>query len=327
MGGRPPQLLALENATAGRIGEFGGRGLPSARSSADESGRVLEESRSVADAPAFRVDVYARAMDILGRLARELEDPAPHLAHRIRWQRQRRKDPGIAAISHLLPTGGCGVDVGAARGMYSVGMLAATGRHGLVHAFEPNPANAARLRKIARRKRTLVLHQVALSAESGTAEFMVPVVDGVAYEGMGSLEDPSRSVSAELQRFAVPMARLDDVLGDAPRIDMIKIDVEGHEDAVLAGATAVLDKHGPSILIELEHRHRGNDPRPTMDMLVERGLTGWAVFPDGLRPIEAFDPQEHQLRFLDRDHGQIMPPGYVTDFLFTRENVDALRAS
>jgi FkbM family methyltransferase len=231
----------------------------------------------------------------------------------------------MAAISHLLPTGGCGVDIGAAEGLYSVGMLAATGRRGLVHAFEPNPVNAARLRQVARRRRTLVLHEVALSSQSGTAEFMVPIVNDVAVAGKGSLEDLSGQVAGEFQRFAVPTARLDEVLGGASQIDMIKIDVEGHEDAVLAGAAAVLDKHRPSILIELEHRHRGEDPRPTMDMLVERGLMGWAVFPDGLRPLDEFDLEEHQLRFVD------MPapwaPGYVNDFLFTAEDVQILRAS
>ena len=113
-------------------------------------------------------------MDILGRLARELNGPAPHLAHRIRWERQRRRDPGSAAIGHLLPASGCGVDIGAAKGMYAVGMLPATSRRGLVHAFEPNPVNAPSLGKIARRKRGLVVHKVAVSAESGTAEFMVP---------------------------------------------------------------------------------------------------------------------------------------------------------
>ena len=61
-----------------------------------------------------------------------------------------------------------------------------------------------------------------------------------------------------------------------------------------------------------------------MDMLVERGLTGWAVFPDGLRPLGEFDLEEHQLRFLDM--GAPWPPGYVNDFLFTREDVHALRA-
>jgi len=185
--------------------------------------------------------------------------------------------------------------------------------------------NHARLGKIARRKHTLVLHEVALSAESGTAEFMVPVVDGVARPGKGSLEDPSDHVMGhDLQRFTVPTTRLDDVLADASRIDMIKIDVEGHEDAVLAGATAVLEKHRASILVEFEHRHRESDLRVTIDMLVERGLTGWAVFPDGLRPLEAFDLEQHQLRFLDLPAP--WPPGYVNDFLFTTKDVRVLLA-
>jgi hypothetical protein len=112
---------------------------------------------------------------------------------------------------------------------------------------------------------------------------------------------------------------LDDVLGDAPRIDVIKIDVEGHEDAVLAGADTVLRRHRPSLLIEMEQRHRGNDPRPMMERLVsEYGLTGYAVFPDGLRPLAQFDLQRDQVGFLTGDEDEIMPEGYVNDFLFTR---------
>ena len=39
------------------------------------------------------------------------------------------------------------------------------------------------------------------------------------------------------------------------RIGFIKIDVEGHEHAVLLGAEATIDKHRPIVLLETEYRH------------------------------------------------------------------------
>jgi hypothetical protein len=46
----------------------------------------------------------------------------------------------------------------------------------------------------------------------------------------------------------VPVARLDDVLAEAP--DIIKIDVEGMEPAVLEGARGVLARHRPAVYVE-----------------------------------------------------------------------------
>ena len=94
--------------------------------------------------------------------------------------------------------------------------------------------------------------------------------------------------------------------------------------AVLAGASQTLTGQ-PTVVVELEQRHRGNDPTPTMQMLQdEYGLTGWAVFPDRLRPIAEFDLDLHQLQFLDREHGESMPEDYINDFVFTTRDISRL---
>ncbi|HVR08271.1 MAG TPA: FkbM family methyltransferase, partial [Thermoanaerobaculia bacterium] len=52
--------------------------------------------------------------------------------------------------------------------------------------------------------------------------------------------------------FAVPMQSVDELCADldfAP--DLIKIDVEGYELAVLSGARATLDRHRPPLFLEL----------------------------------------------------------------------------
>jgi FkbM family methyltransferase len=262
-------------------------------------------------------------MDVTGRLAKELESRAPYIAQSIWWQKATAGDAAVRTVRYLLNRGDTSVDVGAALGLYTAGMLRAVGRGGRVFTFEPNPANLAMLRKMQRSRRQMVLKPMAVSETAGEATFMVPVVNGSKYTGMGSLEDPRSKMQADVDTFTVPVSTLDDALGGVIPA-LIKIDVEGHEDAVLAGASRTLAGQ-PTVLIELEQRHRGSDPTPTMQMLQDvYGLTGWAVFPDRLRPIAEFDLVEHQLRFLDREHGATMPEGYINDFVFTTRDVSRL---
>jgi hypothetical protein len=57
-----------------------------------------------------------------------------------------------------------------------------------------------------------------------------------------------------------------------------------------------------------------------MEMLVsEFGLRGFAVFPDGVRPLTEFNLERDQVGHLTRDEDEVMPEGYVNDFLFTRQ--------
>jgi FkbM family methyltransferase len=260
-------------------------------------------------------------MDLLGRLARELEAPAPQIAQRIHWERRRRREPAAHAVTRIMRTvgpGAVGVDIGAAEGVYSLGMLVVNDG-GDVHAFEPNPYEIGILHKIQRWYPRLTIHEVALSDQPGTAEFRIPIVNGERLSGLGSLSGAVTSMSDTIDTFSVPVARLDDELADAPRVDIVKIDVEGHEDSVLAGADAILRRHRPSLLIEMEQRHRGGDPRPMMETLMsEYGLAGFAVFPDGLRPLAQFDLERDQVGLLSGGEDEIIPEGYVNDFLFTR---------
>ena len=54
---------------------------------------------------------------------------------------------------------------------------------------------------------------------------------------------------------AIFIERLDDVVAkiNPPKIDLIKIDVEGFEKSVLEGATAVLARYQPIVVLELNH--------------------------------------------------------------------------
>ncbi|KQP52642.1 hypothetical protein ASF39_06945 [Methylobacterium sp. Leaf108] len=139
-------------------------------------------------------------------------------------------------------------DIGANNGVYT--LLACASNPGLIsHAFEPYPPVISILQQTiaanAFRDR-VTLHQVALSDANGTAQLYVPDA------GHGLLET-SCSLNSEFQQFAgsvsVPTRRLDDMHLPAP--SFIKLDVEGHEPAVLAGARRTLREARPILFIEV----------------------------------------------------------------------------
>ncbi|HUZ11388.1 MAG TPA: FkbM family methyltransferase [Caulobacteraceae bacterium] len=65
---------------------------------------------------------------------------------------------------------------------------------------------------------------------------------------------PSNRLGGRASReISVPVARLDDF--QLPPIGFIKIDVEGHEEAVLQGARETIGRNRPALMIEIEERH------------------------------------------------------------------------
>jgi FkbM family methyltransferase len=56
------------------------------------------------------------------------------------------------------------------------------------------------------------------------------------------------------ESFVVPIVRLDDVMDGYGRVDVIKLDVEGAELAVLRGAKKLIKVHKPAIVAEVQNK-------------------------------------------------------------------------
>lgn len=219
----------------------------------------------------------------------------------------------------LVAPGHVAFDIGANRGLYSARFLRQVGRDGQVHAFEAHPAHRDWLEALGRGVPNFHAHHVALSDYDGTATLNIPVVAGKRYLGMGTLEDPRHKVDGEIEELHVEARRLDSLVSSVPRLDFIKCDVEGHEDSVFAGAHGLLSAHQPTILVELEQRHRGNDPAIAFNRFGAVGLEGWAISGATLKPIDEFDVERDQLRYLDDTRqADVMPLGYVHNFIFAK---------
>ena len=81
------------------------------------------------------------------------------------------------------------------------------------------------------------------------------------------------------------------------RIGFIKIDVEGHEHAVLLGAEATIDRHRPIVLLETEYRH-GAPIAAIFDLFGARGYVAKILHAGRMTEV---DPE--RLKELQREVG------------------------
>lgn len=160
-----------------------------------------------------------------------------------------RAEKELVELDRLLDRRELAVDVGANRGFYS---YAFTRRFRRVVAFEPNPAVVADLERMG--VPNLEVHNVALSSSEGTLELFVPRMDGREQHGWASFDPGNLPGATDFRVLEVPVRPLDAFgLKD---VSFIKIDVEGHEPAALAGAAATIRESRPTVLIEVKGRNR-----------------------------------------------------------------------
>lgn len=145
------------------------------------------------------------------------------------------------------------VDIGANSGIYSL-VAAAAAPHASVHAFEPTPEIAARLRRNRHINGldNITVHEMALSSADGIATLVRFRGETSDNEGMNFLA--GAKVPEGSSTLEVPVRSLDNLFLEygITQIDLMKLDVQGHEPMVLAGANRLLESGAISmIFIEL----------------------------------------------------------------------------
>jgi FkbM family methyltransferase len=161
----------------------------------------------------------------------------------------------------LTDDGGIGIDVGAHHGDILQAMVSAApgSRH---HAFEPIPAMA---RDLEERFPGVEVHQVALAAQAGTAQFH-HVTSNPAYSGI--LRRRFDRPHEDVEVIDVTLGRLDDFVDPGLPVRLIKIDVEGAELGVLQGAEKILEQQRPVVVFE--HGLGGSDVYGTTPAMIHQ---------------------------------------------------------
>ncbi len=192
-------------------------------------------------------------------------------------------------LEELIAPGDTVVDVGANIGEHTLRAAWRTGSAGRVFAFEPQPTVFATLvANIAENSfddRVTPL-SVAVSDRAGEGVLYLPVESGNS--GLATLEKlrPRISESAtHAVETRVRLVRLDDVLTEhRGPVSVVKVDVEGHERAALAGADRTISEFRPAVLFEVDRNaSTWSAPDSAMTFLRERDYAILGIVGDGNR--------------------------------------------
>jgi FkbM family methyltransferase len=167
-------------------------------------------------------------------------------------------------FSYLVSPGDRCVDVGANVGVHTVRLARLVGTDGEVIAIEPDPDVVQRTHR-----------NIALNGLDN-----VRIIGAAASERAGetrlyrpSPRDTNRARASLMHHTyltgattTVPVVSVDDVCAGEP-VALIKIDVEGHEAAVVRGAIDTIARHAPAVVFEYAPE--------LLDDVVEQTPFGW----------------------------------------------------
>jgi len=221
----------------------------------------------------------------------------------------------IDVLLAFLKPGGVALDIGANVGTVTVPLALAAKRIGSrVIAFEPYPRNVEWNRK------NLILNHVedqvtilecGLSSEPGEATLLLRE-DFETGAGIGNASVAEPGIDERFQTVTIRLNTLDELWPTfgSPRLDAIKIDIEGHEDRFLEGARNTLATNRPVFLMEV---NRGYYDR--------RGISFDEVIPELLPPdYRYFNSDRTEIRHL----AECMESDVL---LVPAEKIELLRAS
>lgn len=195
----------------------------------------------------------------------------------------------FAFLDKILAPGMTFIDAGANDGLFTLFAAQRVGPTGQVWAFEPSEREFVRL------QRNLQLNQLgnvralkmALSNQDGQAELKIADDE---HSGQNTLGDFAYQIPVA-RHERVSTSRLDNLAHNTElqRLDLIKLDVEGAELSVLAGASALLRKHRPLLLMEV------ND-----NALQLQGANGATI-------VEFLRAHDYEIHRFDKTTGQPVP--------------------
>ncbi len=174
--------------------------------------------------------------------------------------------PEVNALLRWVPVGGRVIDVGANIGFFATRFAQKVGPAGKVLAIESEDLNLRRLRK-----------RLDHFISSGIVEILPGVV--LDREGVAKLQiNPDHPGDHKLAASGVDVDAytLDGVIERTGwgTVDLVKIDVQGAEALVLAGAREILARYRPALWVEvsdLELRRMGSDATSMCGALVDAG--------------------------------------------------------
>jgi FkbM family methyltransferase len=179
-----------------------------------------------------------------------------------------RFEPEVsAAIKAHAQAGDVVLDIGANAGIHALAFAAQIYPEGKVYAFEPTNHAFARL-----------LDNVRLNPKLDVEPIQLALSDRNLPPQAVDFRSSWRTDGVIEQRFStVPFCRLDDWIREREisNVHILKIDVDGHEYAVIKGATETLSRFLPTVVMEVGLYHFEDPSKDPVRLLQGIGYKFW----------------------------------------------------
>ncbi len=184
----------------------------------------------------------------------------------------------VDLFKQILRPGALVVEAGANIGAHTVPIAKFVGPTGYVWAFEPQRVVHQMLcANIALNSLTNVTALcVAIGRESG--QLFVPAIDYTRDNNFGGLGLEGRTQGEPVSVLTIDSLQL-------PRLDLLKADVEGMEQAVLEGAAATIERCRPLLYVENDRQEKSADLLACLQRL---GYVAYAHAPPLYMPSNYF---------------------------------------
>jgi FkbM family methyltransferase len=236
------------------------------------------------------------------QLKQVAESLFPKTMYAKRFSTWLKVEPELPLLPALCSKDSVALDIGANEGFFACHLLPLAKS---VVAFEPLPQMLARLRE--RYAGKMEIHGVILSDQEGQGELKYPAGGYMSATIVGSNSSALES-GRVIETVIAPMKTLDSF--HLTNVGFVKIDVEGHEEAVLHGGLETLRREMPNLMIEIEERHAPGSLDRVSSLLQSLGYTGFYLDGGHLLSIAQFDPHRDQVR----QNGKVGK--YINNFLF-----------
>lgn len=173
----------------------------------------------------------------------------------------------VREYARFIPEGGVVINAGAAVGDHAVLYSQLVGPDGRVHAIEPHPLTYDALRRNMARLSNVTTYQLALS-------------DRESYRRITPVPNVGASYLSDDGPYPARVFRLDAaMLPILTRCDLLHLDAEGSEPAILVGAQGLIDRFRPVIVIEVQDGHLRRAGSSEEALLAQLDALGYDISP------------------------------------------------
>jgi len=181
-----------------------------------------------------------------------------------------------------------------------------------LEAFEPIKEITYRLSAL--ESKNINLHHLALSNKNGYLKFYIPIKNGKLIPPIASLEKKTKPYEKRI----IKVKTLDSF--NFKNVDLIKIDVEGHEQKVIMGATKTIKKNLPIIICEIEQRHTLIPINRIFKLIQNFGYEGYFFKKYKLNNLKKFSYEIDQKPYLNNVENK----NYINNFIFIPHRMNKL---